>query len=46
MDGGRSGPSSSELVDAVSSVLREAGVPMGLETSELLQTNLRLQVRD
>jgi sacsin len=38
-----SGPSSAELVDAVSSVLRRAGVPIGLETKQLLEANLQLQ---
>ena len=40
---GGGGPSSAELVDAVSSVLRRAGVPLGLKTQELLDANLRLQ---
>ena len=35
--------SSAELVEAVSSVLRQAGVPVGLETEQLLEVNLRLQ---
>ena len=38
-----SGPSPAELVDAVSSVLRRAGVPIGLETAKLLDANLALQ---
>ena len=35
--------SSTELVAAVTSVLRQAGVPVGLETQELLQSNLQLK---
>ena len=35
--------SSAELVDAVASVLKQAGVPVGLETEKLLEANLRLQ---
>ena len=38
-----SGPSAAELVDAVSSVLRRAGVPIGLETHNLLEANLQMQ---
>ena len=41
--GAPSGPSSAELVDAVSSVLRRAGVPISLETRKLLDANLSLQ---
>ena len=37
------GPSSAELVEAVSAVLRRAGVPLGLETTELLEANLALK---
>ena len=37
------GPSSTELVDAVSSVLKKAGVPISLETQKLLDANLTLQ---
>ena len=38
-----SGPSAAELTGAVSSVLRRAGVPIGLETQKLLELNLSLQ---
>ena len=34
------GPSSTELVDAVSSVLKKAGVPISLETQKLLDANV------
>ena len=37
------GPSSAELVEAVSAVLRRAGVPLGLETTKLLEANLALK---
>ena len=40
---GGGGPSSGDLVDAVSSVLRRAGVPISLETEQLLSANLKLQ---
>jgi len=40
---GVDGPSSGELVSAVASVLRRAGVPIGLETQKLLEANLALQ---
>ena len=35
--------SSAELVSAVASVLRQAGVPVGLETQQLLESNLELK---
>ena len=41
--GAPTGPSSAELVEAVSAVLRRAGVPLGLETTELLEANLALK---
>ena len=34
---------SAELVEAVASVLRQAGVPVGLETTQMLESNLKLQ---
>jgi hypothetical protein len=37
------GPSAAELVDAVASVLRRAGAPMGAETQQMLESNLRMQ---
>jgi hypothetical protein len=37
------GPSAAELVDAVASVLRRAGAPMGAEAQQMLESNLRMQ---